>query len=330
MNSVFSTDVSIPRINLGKDDISFNFLMFIIVIVVFVIVVVPWDKLSSKKIEGMMNGAIVSQLMAQDSQDVYLKGNVDKLATGNVTMMFNQPTRVLNTYMNRGSPLYSIVLPNTPMNPTNNVLQVSNNYIDNIDNIDNINNDNDYKFSNPILSLDYVFPKQLGTTNSKSDDDKNDYLSIFEENQSTKSTKSTKYVPTISKNILPSSLPINIVTNSNPYELGKVAKQVSKTKQTKDNLPPLTKWTDENKLFQLYTNKTINCRDCEMNPTSCSLGSVGGSRLNDAFVQSTKAVNYVNLDENYYYPDSYLANYYNVNFNTPDINKPYPIVLNKV
>lgn len=327
MDSVFSTDVPMPRISLGKDDKGFNFLMFIIIIIVFVIVVVPWDKLGSRKIEGMMNGAIVSQLMAQDSQDVYLKSNVDKLATGNVTMMFNQPTRVLNTYMNRGSPLYSIVLPDTPMNPTQNIVQVSNNYVDKID---------DYKFSNPVLSQDYILPKNINA--------KNDNLIVSKENQfnkttktdkdkstkSTKSIKSDKSVPTISKNILPSSLPINSIVNSNPYELAKVAKQVCKTKQTSDNLPPLTKWTDENKLFQLYTNKSINERNCITDPVSCSLGSAGGSRLNDAFVQSTKAVPYVNLDGNYYYPDSYLANYYNVNFNTPDINKPYPVVFNKV
>lgn len=353
MDSVFSTDISKPQINIGKDDKGFNFLMFIIVLIVFVIVTVPWDKLGLQ--QENMSGGTVAQMFAQDSQDVYLKSNVDKLATGNFNLMFNMPTRQgMNVFQNRGYPLYSILLPDTSMNSTANMKEVSNNYVDNIINKEVYKKEEKMTFSNPVLTLNDLpeneydskfkskseikqnilplIPKEtkdyetIGETKSE----KSDYLSIPEEKNIKKYVKSTdkyKSVSTIPKNVLPSSLPINAVANSNPYELANVAKITAKTKKTADNLPPLTKWTDENKLFQLYTNRAINQRDCIKDPASCALGSAGGARLNDAFVQSTKNVPYVNLDGNYLYLDSYTGHYYNDNFNTPNINKPYPVIL---
>ena len=102
MDTVFSTDISTPEISLSKDDKGLNFLMFIIVLIVFVIVVVPWDKLGYKNIEGMSGGTL-AQIFAQDSQDVYLKGNVDKIATTDFDLFWNQPTRQgMNTFQNRG------------------------------------------------------------------------------------------------------------------------------------------------------------------------------------------------------------------------------------
>lgn len=64
-----------------------------------------------------MSGGTLTQMFAQDSQDVYLKGNVADTATGNFTLYWNQPTKVANTYMNRGSPLSSYVFPSTITNP---------------------------------------------------------------------------------------------------------------------------------------------------------------------------------------------------------------------
>lgn len=347
MSSIFSSDTNIspPEISLGKDDKSFNFLMFIIVLIVFVIVVVPWDKLS-KKHEGM-SGGTVAQMFAQDSQDVYLKGNVDKIATGNFDLYWNQPTRQgMNVFQNRGYPLYSILLPDTPMNPNANILEVSNNYVDNIINNEVYKKENELTFSNPVLKLDDVLPSNLKpkisslspeeikdyeTVNGE-EPEKTDYLTLPEARKTPKSLKSlksvkkTKSVPTTPKYILPSSLPIQVLANSNPYELSKVAKQVAKTKKTADNLPALTQWTPEDYLFQAYTDRTINKRNCVKDPASCTYGTSGGSRLNDSFVQSTKAVSNVNLDGNYYYPDSYVGSYFTQpNF---DINKPYPFIPN--
>jgi hypothetical protein len=319
-NSITSTS----EIILGKNDKGFNFLMFIIVVIIFFIIVIPWDKLGSKKFEEM-SGGTVAQMFAQDSQDVYLKGNVDKIATGNATLMFNQPTRQLNTFQNRGQPLYSILLPDTPMNPTANMLEVSNNYVDNIINNEVYKKENKLTFSNPVLTLDNVLPKQAKTKAYEATNNNNKDEEQRKSSKSTKSIKLPKSVPTIPKNVLPSSLPIDLVANSNPYELAKVAKQVAKTKQTSDNLPPLTKWTDENKLFQLYTEKAINDKKCLLDPASCT-GFSGGARLSDGFVQSTKSVPYVNLDGNYYYTDSYLGSYYNDNFNGLNIMKPYPFI----
>ncbi len=161
MDSVFSTDISKPEINLSKNDKGFNFLMFIIVLIVFVIVVVPWDKLGMN--QENMSGGTVAQMFAQDSQDVYLKANVDKIATGNATLFFNQPTRQLNTFQNRGQPLYSILLPDTSINPTPNMLKVSNNYVDNIINNEVHKKENKLTFSNPILTLDNVLPYKTQT-----------------------------------------------------------------------------------------------------------------------------------------------------------------------
>jgi hypothetical protein len=344
MSSIFSSDTNIspPEISLGKDDKSFNFLMFIIVIIVFVIVVIPWDKLG-KKHEGM-SGGTVAQMFAQDSQDVYLKGNVDKIATGNFDLYWNQPTRQgMNVFQNRGYPLYSILLPDTPMNPNANILEVSNNYVDNIINNEVYKKENELTFSNPVLKLDDVLPsKTKPKINSLSPEETKDYETINGEEQEktdyltfpevrktpklVKSNKISKSIPTIPKNILPSSLPISVVVNSNPYELSKVAKQVAKTKYTTDNLPALTQWTPENYLFQAYTDRAINYKNCLKDPASCTYGTFGGARLNDGFVQSTKSVSNVNLDGNYFYPDSYVGSYFTQpNF---DINKPYPFIPN--
>lgn len=313
-SDLFTDNISVPKISFGKEDRGFNFLMFIIVLIVFVIIVIPWDKLGSKMLEGM-SGGTMSQMFAQDSQDVYLKSNVDKIATGNATLFFNQPTRQLNTFQNRGQPLYSILLPDTPMNPTRNMLEVSNNYVDNIIGNEVHKKENSVStFENPVLTLDNVLSEQ---TEKKQTDA--DYLAFPE------ARKMSKSVPTLASNILPSSLPIDIVSNSNPYELSQVAKQVAKTKQTSDNLPPLTKWTDENKLFQGYIDRAINDKNCLTDPASCT-GFSGGARLPDGFVQSTKALPNVNLDNNTFYPDSYLGSY----FTTPnfDIVKPYPWIPN--
>jgi hypothetical protein len=339
------SDISPPQISLGRDDKPFVFFMFIIIIIVFVIVVVPWDKLGKNTEE--MTGGTISQMFAQDSQDVYLKGNIDKLATGNFNLFWNQPTRGANVFVNRGQPMYSIILSDTPMNSNPTMLADSNNYVDNIINNQVNKKEEKLTFSNPVLTLDNLLAKsQINSltpnevkdyeTVNGDDQTKSDYLSFPEASNLIRSTgtkhilpkhtqpkhtlpKQSKFVPTLPSYILPSSIPINVVANSNPYELSKVPKQAAVKKSTCDNLPNLTNWTPEDKLFQAYTNRNLNQKNCILDPASC-IGFAGGRRLDD-FVQTTKAVPNVNLDGNYYYPDSYVGSYFiDPNF---DINKPY-------
>lgn len=333
MDTNSSYDISEPSISLGKSDKPFNFFLFIIIIIIFFIIIVPWDKLglTSKK-EGMSGGTL-TQLFAQDSQDVYLKSNVDKIATGNAFLYWGMPSRVLNTFQNRGTPLPSIYLPDTSMNPTKDPVIASNNYTDYILNksaktCKNVEL-NPNKSDKPSKSRKTI-PNPLATNGTS------DYLKLSdsgkEQGQETApefvlpdlSKKSSNSVPTIPVNVLPSSLPLDVVANSNPYELVSTAlKSVVKTEQTKNNMPILTKWTPENILFQSYLNNAIYNKDCIKDPASCTIGTSGGARLPDGFVQSTKSVNNINIDGTEYYPDSYLASYYNDNFNGLNIMKPY-------
>lgn len=333
MDSTSSYDISQPSISLGKSDKAFNFFMFIVLIIIFFIIIVPWDKLglTSKK-EGMSGGTL-TQLFAQDSQDVYLTSNGLPIKTGSFNLFFNQPTRVANTFMNRGSPLPSIYLPDTSMNPTKDPVIASNNYTDYIlnksaktcKNVDLSSNK-----SNKSSKSKKTIPNPLATNETSA------YLKLsdYEQNQETtqefvlpdmsKKSSKTNSVPTIPDNVLPSSLPLDVVANSNPYELANVAlNSVVKTEQTKNNLPRLTKWTPEDILFQSYLNDAIYNKDCIKDPASCT-GFSGGARLPDGFVQSTKSVNSVNIDGTEYYPDSYTGSYYNDNFNGLNIMKPYP------
>lgn len=315
-DAIFSSDISVPEISLGKDDKNFNFFMFIVFIIIFAIIVIPWDKLNLNR--ENMSGGTLAQLYAQDSQDVYLKGNVDKLATSNFNLFWNQPTRQANTFMNRGTPLNSIVLPNTSMNPTKNLIEVSNNYKNNI--IDNNEDpiEKTMKFKNPIMSLNNVLPE-----NNKI---KQEIKSIYNSNKSNNHKKIlNNSVPTLPKNSLPSSLPLNTVANSNPYELASVGKFVAKTKQTSDNLPKLTReWSPSDYLYQAYYNNGINDTDCINDPPSCGNYSGSNNRLNSGFVQPTKAKSSVDIDSNTFYPDSYVGSYWiEPSF---DISKPLPFL----
>lgn len=325
MSSVFSPEYTeiFPEISLGKDDRVFNFFILIIVLITFIIIIIPWNKIGKNK--ENMSGGTVAQMFAQDSQDVYLKGNVDKYATGNFTLAFNQPTRQANVQMNRGSPLYSIILPDTPMNPNPYSLEASNNYTE------NILNDRAKKmtFTNPVLTLKDVLPNTTNTTNTtssvKSKIEPKIKSANNKHNKKLANSTSVNSVPTIPKNILPSSLPLPADPNMppNPYELAKIAKQVAVKKTTADNLPAMTKWKPDDYLFQAYTDRALYDVECSKDLAACGNGA-GGYRLNSGFVQSTKAVNDVNIDGNIFYPDSYVGSY----FITPsfDINKPYPVI----
>ena len=303
-----SLDISEPSISLGKSDKAFNFFMFVILIIIFFILVIPWDKLNlNSKREGMSGGTL-TQLFAQDSQDVYLKSNVDKIATSNFDLYWNMPTRVAN-FQNRGSPLPSIYLPDTSMNPTKNPIIESNNYTD------------------EFIKYNKTFPNPLNTSETKN------YLQLnkseFQENINQKLilpniSQKSPYVPTIPDNVLPSNLPLKELANSNPYELSKVALQSVKTHQTKNNLPRLT---DEMRpidyLYQTQYNNLLYNKDCMGDPASCGSGS-GGYRLGEDYNKATTAKPFVNIDGTTFYPDSYTGSFFmEPNFN---IMRPIPFM----
>lgn len=348
MDSTLSStqyDISKPFINLGENNKPFDFFMFIILIILFFIVTIPWNKIQFTR--ENMSGGTLTQLFAQDSQDVYLKGNVDKLATGNYNLFFNQPTRVANTFMNRGSPLPSFILPDTPMNPNPYAYQVSNGYTDNILN----KQAKRPTMPNPIFALENILPDQV--KNNKNNKNKvrpvlpaetqdyesvngnkqqqTDYLahtnthtySQSNDKKKLNNKKKLNSVPTIGDNILPSSLqmPVNPTRPANPYELSNVAKQIAVTKETADNLPAMTQWSPRDYLYQGYLDNLLYNKDCIKDPASCG-GGAGGFRLGEDYVQATKAKPFVSLDGNTFYTDSYTGSYFiEPNF---DIMRPIP------
>jgi hypothetical protein len=116
--------------NINKES---NNTLYIFLTIVGIIVLCIYT--NSKK--ENMTGGTLTQLFANDSQDTYLKSNVDNLATGQFDLYWNQPTRIANTFLNRGSPL-----PVGNSVPSLNIIQPSsNNMSDNIiiDDIVNVN-----------------------------------------------------------------------------------------------------------------------------------------------------------------------------------------------
>lgn len=324
--------------NFGSNDKAFNFFLFIMILIIFFIIILPWD--SILKSQENMSGGTLTQLFAKDSQDVYLNNNVDRIATGNWTLAFNQPTRVANTFMNRGSPLGSLVLPDTSMNPNPYAYQASNNYVDNI--LDR--KAKKVQFTNPVLNnqnnltnqdvesnqitqlVKPILPSDPKQNKNENKNQSLDYLSYSDDIQlNSDANSNTNTVPTIPDNILPSSLPMPSNPNKppNPYELANVAKQVAVKKSTADNLPVMTRWQPIDYLYQDMYNNLLYNKDCIKSPSSCGGGS-GGFRLGEDFNEPTKTVPFVNIDGNSFYTDSYVGSY----FIEPsfDGNKPYPFI----
>ena len=348
-------DTSTPSINLGKTDKPFNFFMFVLLIIAFFIIIIPWDKLSSKNVkqenrEGMSGGTL-TQLFAQDAQDVYLKSNVDGIATGDYNLMFNDPTRITYSFQNRGSPLPSIYLPDTSMNPNKNYPIVgSNNYVDTALNkrAKPYEPNKPYKrcvgnkcgaknkaksetktetktFPNPLITpetRDYerVGTKVISDVNSDANFNTNSNL-IMPSNP----TKYPNAVPTIKQDVLPSTLnmPENPSKPPNPYELAFVAKQVAKTEETANNLPAITEWTPQDYLFQAYYDNLLYNKDFIKDPANAG-GGAGGFRLGEDFNQPSKAKTFVSIDGKLLYPNDYVGSLWlEPNF---DISKPYPFM----
>jgi len=308
-----SYNISEPHINLGISNKSFNFFMFIIIIIIFFIIIIPWNKIKNKNLEGMSGGTL-TQLFANDSQDVNIKSNVDKLATGNFRMFWNEPTMITQSFQNRGTPLSTFILPDTSMNPNPYALEVSNSYTDNILNkrakkvypkLD-LKSNSEYKF-NPEPNPNYLSNKTIPISQN-----------LLYKNS----------VPTIPQNILPSTVtpPLNPNKPPNPYELSFVGEQIAVTEEQKNNLPAITKWNGVDYLYQGLYNDLLYNKDCLKDVNSCGNG-MGGSRLGEDFVEPTKTHNSINISGNTFYPDSYVGSY----FRPPlfDIVKPYPFIPNK-
>ena len=335
MDNTISSPIDIfgSPIDNSKKGKVLNFFLFFVVIIVFFIAIVPWKSLN---LEGM-NGGTLTQLMAQDSQDVYLKSNVDKLATGNFTNFWNQPTRVANTFQNRGSPLPTFILPDTPMNPNPYPVIASNNYTDYVLNqtakvpncpYSNINNLNPIGLTQPIKQITSkskkTFPNPILSKSNQNYENINgekllesDYLNQLDKVEPVTLSSS---IPTLYDNVLPSSISISTLANSNPYELGFVAKQIATTQKTANNLPALTEWEPIDYMYQSAYDNLLYNKDCIKDPASCGAGS-GGYRLGEDYVQATKAKPFVSIDGNTFYGDSYLGSY----FIEPDFNIMRPI-----
>ena len=314
-------DFSSPSINLGSSSKPFNFFIFIMLIVILFVMIVPWNKIMKSR-EGMSGGTL-TQLFAQDSQDVYLKSNVDKIATGNFNLMWNDPTRITASFQNRGSPLDSIYLPDTSMNPNPYALKVSNAYADNFGNksaipVKNINEitriDNEGLINTGKNPNTNVNP--YSNSNLKSNSNSNSKLILPFNSDNSSSDKP------IGKDVLPSTLPIGDLSR-NPYELAFVGEQIAKTSFDANNLPKMTEWTPSDYLFQNYYNELLYNKNCIKDPASCG-GGAGGSRLGEDFNQATKAKPFVTISGNTFYPDGYVGSYF---IEPPfDISKPYPFM----
>jgi len=79
------------NLNSSNDFNFFDLRILFIIMVIVTFIVVFYN--SCRTVEEMSPG-VVTQMYAQDAQDTYLKGNVDKIATGNYLLNWNQPTRL--------------------------------------------------------------------------------------------------------------------------------------------------------------------------------------------------------------------------------------------
>jgi len=105
LSSTSSTSSSLSSLNNNNinNNNNNNNISYIIIIILLII---GLYYIFNNKMEKMTAGTL-TQLFANDSQDTYLKSNVDSLATGNFNLYWNQPTRIANTFLNRGSPVPS-------------------------------------------------------------------------------------------------------------------------------------------------------------------------------------------------------------------------------
>lgn len=123
----------------GLSDRSFN--IFILIIIITIFLTCLYGLSFFNKSQENMSGGTLTQLFAQDSQDTYLKSNVDNIATGKFNLYWNQPTKVANSFLNRGSPLPPPQIPAQVIGDNNyKKMNKKNNFEDYVNNSVNINN----------------------------------------------------------------------------------------------------------------------------------------------------------------------------------------------
>lgn len=276
-----------------------NLLMCIIIAVFIFLMFIPWDKIQNNIKKENMTGGTLAQLYAKDSQDAYLNVGEKDIQAGNYTLFWNQPTRVANTFMNRGTPLSSIYLPNTSMNPTKEPIISSNKYTDNVLNKPSTSCKN--KNLTKIVDSTKTFPNPLQTFLNPSKSSKN---------------KSELNIENTSFNNNPNVLQQSL----NPNLFEKIGKQIATCEETSDNLPTMVEYQPVDYLYQAYHNNASYNLDCRKDPSACGNGFGSADRLTTGFVEPTRAKTKVNIDGNIFYPDSYVGSYWHpLNF---DINRP--------
>ena len=93
--------------------ITYLIIIFIILIIVLIFYNLFHDVKTNKQ-ENMTNGTL-TQLFANDAQDMHLKGNIDQYASGDFQLNWNHPTRLTNTMTNRGKLYKRDILVNKPI-----------------------------------------------------------------------------------------------------------------------------------------------------------------------------------------------------------------------
>lgn len=99
-------------------------IFFFISIIVLILYNLSYNDKTNKQ-ENMTNGTL-TQLFANDTQDMYLKSNIDKYASGDFQLNWNHPTKLTNGMTNRGKLYNRDILVNNPIELTKNNLDDDN------------------------------------------------------------------------------------------------------------------------------------------------------------------------------------------------------------
>lgn len=285
-----------------------NLYLFFIVIGIIVIYLYASGKMEN------MSGGTLTQLFSNDSQDTYLKSNVDNLATGQFDLYWNQPTRIANTFLNRGSPL-----PVGNSVPSLNVVKVdeilNNDFNDNIDineianvNQENIENIEDIEDTDDIIN-----------TNSPSNM-VNEINKMHEKSEINSNTQ----------NVMKKILNLSGCSKCNGRCNGGCnSKCNSNVKNIMKNESKSSTCSKCNRRCNGGCNNDPRSyiEKCRTNPSSCG-GGAGGYRLETGFVEASRLPALQKIEEKIVYPDSYVGSYF-IN-PIPDIAQPYPVMLDRV
>jgi hypothetical protein len=294
-------------------------------IILVVVVVIVFYFLYGTSMENMTGGTL-TQLFANDSQDTYLKGNVDKLATGKFDLFWNQPTRIANTFLNRGSPL-----------PSNKSVEVSNNNQD-LKSLKSVPSINvlplviSEQTGNSIPSINILATPIIESSqeiNELPSINNGELTNIEESNASP--TEVNEIVNELTGNIIDSINENNdevVSLDMNNMKLS--GSEIANTMNDIQNSIDIINKQDNRRASKCngQCNNPKSClKKCKKDPASCG-GGEGGYRLETGFIDASSLPAYEQIDGNTVYPDSYVGSYW-VN-PIPDISEPYPVIVNRV